>query len=64
MAAYVIVGFNTKNSEKLQTYSTEAASTIAQYSGEFLVKGEVMPLCGEYGYKVQGIILFPSRDLA
>ena len=64
MTAYVIVGFNPKNVEKLQAYSAEAAPIIAKYKGEFLVKGELKQLCGEYGYKVQVLIMFPTRVLA
>lgn len=64
MTAYVIVGLNPKNSDKLQAYSAGAAPIIAKYKGEFLVKGEPKPLCGEYDYKVQVIIVFPTRELA
>lgn len=64
MTAYVIAGLNPKNAEKLQAYSAAAAPIIAQYEGEFLAKGEQTLLSGEYGYKVQVIIMFPSRALA
>ena len=64
MTTYVIVGLNPKDTEKMQEYSAQAAPIIAQYEGEFLAKGEVLPLCGEYGYKVQVIIAFPNRARA
>ena len=64
MAAYVIVGFNPKNAERLQAYSSEAAPIIAKFKGEFLVKGELRQLGGEYSYRVQAVIMFPTRDLA
>lgn len=64
MTTYIVVGINPKCSEKLQSYSAKAAPVIAKYEGEFLAKGDVIPLCGEYDYKVQVIIAFPSRELA
>lgn len=64
MTAYVVVGLNPKNAEKLQSYSAQAAPIIAEYQGEFLAKGEATPLAGNYDYKVQVIIMFPSRELA
>lgn len=64
MTAYIIVGLNPKDVEKLQAYSAQAAPIVAQYEGEFLAKGPVVSLCGEYDYQVQVIIAFPNRDLA
>ena len=64
MTAYVIVGLNPKSAEKLQAYSAGAAPTIKKFKGEFLVKGELKLLSGEYGYQVQVVIMFPTRDLA
>ncbi len=64
MSAYVIVGLNPKNAEKLQAYSAAAGPTIAQYQGEFLVKGPSQQLFGESNYKMQVIIVFPTHSLA
>ncbi|WP_111977500.1 DUF1330 domain-containing protein [Algibacillus agarilyticus] len=64
MTTYVVIGFNIKDTEKLKAYSTQAAPTVAKFEGEFLVKGSVLPLCGQYDYNVQAIIQFPSKELA
>ena len=64
MSAYVIVGFNPKNSEKLQAYSAAAGPIIAQFQGEFVVKGQSQQLFGESNYKMQVIIAFPTHSLA
>lgn len=64
MAAYVVVGLNPKDTEKLQSYSAQAAPTIAKYEGEFLAKGEVQSLSGNYAYAVQVIIVFPDKERA
>ena len=39
-------------------------STLAKYSGEVVVKGAVEQLHGTFDYKVQVILMFPSRGHA
>lgn len=64
MSAYIIVGLNPTNAEKLQQYSAAVPATLIKYQGEFLAKGPGEVLSGEAGRKVQVILNFPSRTLA
>jgi len=64
MTAYVTAEFTPKNKEMLQTYSAQAASTIAEFQGEFLVKAPIQSLGGKANYEYKAIIAFPSKELA
>lgn len=64
MAAYIIVGLSPKDAEKLQQYGANVPSTLAKFSGEVLIKGQVEQLHGEFDHKIQVILEFPSRDHA
>jgi len=64
MTAYIIVGLTPKNADKLQHYGASVPPTLAKYSGEILVKGPVEQLHGQFDYKVQVIIAFPTREKA
>lgn len=62
MAAYVIVGFNPKDKEKLQQYGASVPATLAKHSGEILVKGPVEQLHGDSKFQMQVILTFPSKE--
>lgn len=64
MTSYITAEFTPKNKESLQIYSAKAASTIAQFKGEFLVKGLTQVLVGASDYQYKAIIAFPSKELA
>lgn len=64
MPAYITVDFTPKNTDLLKEYSAKAAPTIAEFQGEFLVKGPSQALNGSSDYQNQVIIVFPSRELA
>jgi uncharacterized protein (DUF1330 family) len=64
MTAYIIVGLTPKDAEKLQQYGAKVPTTLAKFSGEVLVKGPVEQLHGNFDYKVQVILMFPSREHA
>jgi len=64
MTTYITAEFNPKDKEALQTYGAKAASTIAKYSGEFLVKGTTNALVGATNYGYKAIIVFPTKELA
>jgi len=64
MTAYIIVGLTPKDAEKLQQYGASVPPTLAKYSGEVLIKGPVEQLHGQFDYKVQVILAFPSRENA
>lgn len=64
MTAYIIVGLTPKDSEKLQQYGAGVPPTLAKYSGEVLVKGPVEKLHGQFNYKTQVILAFPTRENA
>ncbi len=64
MPAYIIVGLTPTNADKLQQYGASVPSTLAQFSGEILVKGPAENLYGKFSHKVQVIITFPSRQHA
>jgi uncharacterized protein (DUF1330 family) len=62
MAAYIIVGLTPKDEEKIQQYGAQVPPTLAQYKGEILIKGPVEQLHGQFDYKSQVILAFPTRD--
>ena len=64
MAAYIIVGLTPKDTDKLQQYGASVPPILAKYSGEILIKGPVEQLHGEFNYKAQVIIEFPSKEEA
>jgi len=64
MTAYIIVSLTPKDAENLQQYGAEVPTTLAKFSGEILAKGPVDQLHGNFAYKVQVILMFPSRDHA
>jgi uncharacterized protein (DUF1330 family) len=64
MSAYIIVGLTPKDADELQRYGANVPSTLAKYSGEVLVKGPVEQLHGNFDYKVQVILMFPSKENA
>jgi uncharacterized protein (DUF1330 family) len=64
MTAYIIVGLTQKDAENLQQYGAKVTTTLAKFSGEVLAKGPVEQLHGNFEYKVQVILMFPSREHA
>jgi len=64
MTAYIIVGLTPKDAEKLHQYGANVPTTLAKYSGEVIVKGPVEQLHGKFDFKVQVILMFPSREHA
>ncbi|MFT5521686.1 MAG: hypothetical protein ACI9IA_002291 [Enterobacterales bacterium] len=64
MSAYIIVGTTPKDTDSLQRYGALVPATLAKYSGEILIKGPVEQLHGEFNYKAQVIIEFPSKEEA
>lgn len=64
MPAYVIVGFTPTDVEKLQQYGASVPSILAKYSGEIIAKGKSEQLHGDFGFQMQIIIAFPSKEVA
>lgn len=64
MSSYIIVESNVLNSDKLKQYSALAAATLAQYGGEFIVKGQSMALHGQSQFKNRAVIRFENEDSA
>lgn len=62
--AYIIVGFNPTNQDKLQEYAAQVPATLASFSGEVLAKGPAQQLHGEGDHQVQVVLSFPSRQQA
>lgn len=62
--AYIIVGFNPTNQEKLQEYAAQVPETLARFGGEVLAKGPAQQLHGESEHQVQVVLSFPSRQQA
>lgn len=62
MPAYIIVGLTPTDADKLQQYGASVPPTLAKFCGEVLVKGPAESLHGDFTYKVQVIISFPSRQ--
>lgn len=63
-SAYIIVGFNPINKDKLQEYAAQVPATLARFSGEVLAKGPAEQLHGEGEHQVQVVLSFPSRQQA
>lgn len=61
MPAYIVVRFTPTDLEKHKEYSAAVATTLAQHSGEVLVKGPAENLHGNSDHLMQVIISFPSR---
>jgi len=64
MTAYIIVGLTPKDTEKLAEYGAKVPNTLTKFSGEVLHKGPVEKLQGNFNYKLQVILMFPSRKHA
>ena len=64
MTAYVTAEFTPKDQEMLQAYSAKAATTIAEFEGEFLIKAPIQTLGGKTNFTYKAIIAFPSGELA
>jgi len=62
--AFVIVGFTTKDADKLRQYGAAVPSTLKQYSGKILTRGPAEKLHGDFSYETQVVITFPSRKKA
>ncbi len=61
MTAYIIVGLTPKDEEKIQEYGAQVPPTLAKYKGEILIKGPVEQLHGQFDFKAQVILTFPTR---
>ncbi len=64
MSAFIIVDITPLNADKLKEYGAAAASTIAQYQGEFVVKGPIESLTGGEHHQNKVVIQFPDRQAA
>ena len=64
MSAFIVVDLTPADAEKLQAYGAAAAVTVAQYDGEFVVKGAIEPLNGDNHHQTKAIIQFPDREAA
>lgn len=64
MSAYMIVGFNPIDKEKLQQYGAEVLHTLKKFSGEYVAKGPSEAIYGAYPFQMQVILAFPSKDEA
>lgn len=63
-SAYIMVGFNPTNQDKLQEYAAQVPATLARFDGEVLAKGPADQLHGEAEHQVQVLLSFPSRQQA
>jgi len=64
MTALVIVDLSPIDAEPLSAYSSEAASTLVSFGGEFVAKGDIHVLHGESPFQKKVVIQFPSREKA
>jgi len=64
MTALVIVDLSPTDAERLSAYSSEAASTLVAFGGEFIAKGDIHVLHGESPFQKKVVIQFPSREKA
>jgi len=64
MSAFIIVDLTPTDPEKAQAYGASAATTIARYDGEFVVKGAIEPLSGGSHHQTKAIIQFADREAA
>jgi uncharacterized protein (DUF1330 family) len=64
MNAYIIVGFNPINTDRLQEYAAQVPTTLAPFEGEVIAKGPAEVLHGDSDYQVQVLLNFPSKQQA
>ncbi len=64
MKAYVIANFNLLDADKLKQYGKVAAETVANYNGEYIVKGATDYLHGSSNYETKVIIQFADKETA
>ncbi|NTS76188.1 DUF1330 domain-containing protein [Catenovulum sp. SM1970] len=64
MSCYLVVESNILDTEKLAQYSQQAAQTLKDYGGKFLIKGAVQALHGEQTFANKAVIAFASEQLA
>jgi len=62
MSTYIVVGFTPTDKESLHEYGAAVPATLATYSGEVIVKGPVEQLHGDFDFKMQLILVFPTRE--
>lgn len=64
MSAYIVVESNVLDLDKLKQYSEFAASTVARFGGEFLIKSKTEVLHGDNGFNNKAIIRFKDQETA
>ncbi|MFT7287581.1 MAG: hypothetical protein ACI87W_001695 [Halieaceae bacterium] len=64
MTALIIVDLTPTDKDKLSSYSSMAADTLAPFNGEFIAKGPIESLHGESAFQIKVVIQFPDRDSA
>jgi uncharacterized protein (DUF1330 family) len=64
MSAFVVVDLTPTDPEKIREYGAAAAATVAQFEGEFVVKGAIEPLNGGSHHQTKAVIRFPDREAA
>jgi uncharacterized protein (DUF1330 family) len=64
MTAFIVVDLTPADAEKAQAYGAAAATTVTNYDGEFVVKGEIEALNGGDHHQTKAIIKFPDREAA
>lgn len=65
MTAVILVRITVKDPEKMKAYSAAAAPTVADYGGEFILRGKhVADLLGVDPSQAFAVIQFPSTEVA
>ncbi len=63
MSAFIVVHVTVKDPEKFQAYAEGAPATVAEFGGEFLLRGQAKSvLCGEHGHQSAVVIKFPDQE--
>ena len=65
MSAYLIAQINVINEESYKEYLKNVTSIVQKYGGEYIVRaGKFKTMLGEWQYKRNVIIKFPSYEIA
>ena len=65
MYAYLIAQINVTNEDSYQEYLKKVTTIVEKYGGKYIVRaGKFKTVSGKWDYKINGIIKFPSYEIA
>ena len=65
MSAYLIAQINVTNKDSYKEYLSKVSTIVEKYGGEYIIRaGNFTTVLGEWKYKRNVVIKFPSYDIA